>query len=227
MPSISVIIPTLNEAANIGAAIECARLSSQTEVIVVDGGSRDETVSAASLADRVLQTTAGRAVQQNAGANAATGEFLLFLHADCRLTPGFDEAILDTLNESNCVAACFTQRVERPGIVYRMIESGNAWRVRMCGWIYGDQGLCLRKHTFDTLGQFPELALMEDLYFSKQLKRAGKLRVCRHPLLVSARRWEQQGVIRQTLRNWAFIAAVHLGISPNQLARHYGHVRDV
>ena len=221
----SIIIPTLNEEARIGAAIERARLLHPAEIIVVDGGSDDATVAAAKPADQVLTAPRGRAAQQNAGAAACSGAVLLFLHADCWLEPGSLAQVAAALADPNCVGGCFRQRIDAEGRCFRWLEHGNAWRVR-CSWLaYGDQGIFVRREVFHRLGGFPDLALMEDLFFMKRLRNEGALAVLDGPLHVSARRWEKQGVLRQTARNWCLTILVHLGISPNRLARFYSHVR--
>ncbi|QDT35431.1 TIGR04283 family arsenosugar biosynthesis glycosyltransferase [Thalassoglobus polymorphus] len=223
---ISVIIPTLNEEQNIGLTIEQTQLAGKCEVIVVDGGSTDATLAKAAAADVVLSSPLGRALQQNSGAEKATGEFLLFLHADCQVVTGFSDAIVNTLSVPDVAAGCFRQDIAHSSQKYRIVERGNTWRVRNLGWIYGDQGLFLKRDLFEKLGGFPAIPLMEDLYFSKQLKREGKLVVADHPLEVSARRWEKNGVARQTLRNWSFVAMSHMGVKPATLAKWYGHVRE-
>jgi rSAM/selenodomain-associated transferase 2 len=222
---ISVVIPALNEADQIGDVVRCTRSMGDCEIIVVDGGSRDETAQRASEADLVLISSSGRANQQNAGAKASSGEVLLFLHADCRLQPGSFEALQAALQNPHCVGGCFKQRIDAQGWNYRLMEWGNATRVRLCQWAYGDQGIFVRRSIFEKLGGFPELRLMEDLYFMKKLKREGRIALIDPPLRISARRWQKTGVLRQTLRNWSLITMAHCGISPNRLARFYPHVR--
>jgi len=224
--SVSIIVPVLNEEARVADCIERARQLGDVEVIVADGGSSDRTVERASPADRVLQTLRGRAIQMNAGAAAAVGEVLLFLHADCWLEPtGMDEVRLSLQNHPEIVGGGFRQILDHPGWVYRWLEWGNASRVRWPGWIYGDQGLFVRRSVFEQLGGFPVLPFMEDLYFSKRLKQAGRLALLGPHLHVSTRRWEQVGPIRQTLRNWRFILAAHRGTPLEELARRYRDTR--
>ncbi|TWT47974.1 N-glycosyltransferase [Thalassoglobus neptunius] len=223
---IAVIIPTLNEENSIAGLISRLRQLGDFEIIVVDGGSSDETIAQSRNADKVLESPPGRARQQNLGAQHANAEYLLFLHADCDVSAGFDQAVADILRQPDVSAGCFSQRIDHPAKKYRLIESGNAWRVRVLGWIYGDQGLFVRRETFLKLGGFPEIELMEDLFFSKQLRREGRLVIANAPLTVSARRWEKRGVLVQTLSNWFMIVMVHLGVSPKRLAKWYGHVRE-
>ncbi|MGE5192882.1 MAG: glycosyltransferase, partial [Deltaproteobacteria bacterium] len=125
----SIIIPTLNEAERIGAAIEKARLVNPAEIVVVDGGSNDGTLAAASPADQVLTAPRGRAAQQNAAAAACSGDVFLFLHADCWLEPGSLEQISRTLADPHCVGGCFRQQIDAAGRRFRWLECGNAWRV--------------------------------------------------------------------------------------------------
>lgn len=227
MTTVSVIIPTLNEEQNIGPAIASAVRSGAEEVIVVDAGSDDQTVAVASAtAATVLTSARGRAVQQNAGAAAACGDVLLFLHADCELHADAIAEISQRLNsESNTVGGCFRQRINADGVRYRIVESGNAARVRLLKWAYGDQGIFVQSDVFREVGGFPNLRLMEDLYFMKRLKRCGRIALLSSPLTVSARRWQDRGLVTQTLRNWALITAAHLGMSPDRLAQFYPNDR--
>ncbi|MCA8997528.1 MAG: TIGR04283 family arsenosugar biosynthesis glycosyltransferase [Planctomycetaceae bacterium] len=224
-PRISVIIPVLNEEEHIADVIAATRRAGECEIIVCDGGSTDQTIIRANDADLVLQTKPGRAAQMNAGAAEATGRVLLFLHADCRLSEGFHQAILSALTDPKVVGGCFQQSIDNKRPIYRGIEWGNAQRVHWLGWIYGDQGLFIKRELFAKLHGFPPVPLMEDLYLSKQLHRHGRLTVLPGPLMVDARRWEKTGPIRLTLRNWSFIVLAHLGVSLDQLASCYGHVR--
>jgi rSAM/selenodomain-associated transferase 2 len=222
---LSVIIPTLDEARRIADVIARTRALGECEIIVVDGGSTDGTLDRAAAADRTLITPRGRALQQNAGAAAAAGDVLLFLHADCWLEPGAIAAIEAVLRDARCIGGCFRQTIDAPGPGYRLLEHCNALRVRVLGWAYGDQGLFLRRSVFEALGGFPPVPLMEDLFLSKQLRPCGRLRVLDHRLHVSPRRWERTGILRQTLRNWRLIALAHCGVTLEHLAGRYNDVR--
>ena len=224
---VSVIIPALNEQSLIADAIRSAHDAGAAQVIVVDGGSTDETTMVAGKQRAtVLVTSPGRAIQQNAGAAVAEGDVLLFLHADCRLHPDAIHDLRRRLDApANAVGGFFRQRIDSSDRIFRVIEAGNLARARLLKWAYGDQGIFVRTHAFRSLGGFPELTLMEDLYFIKRLKRLGPLLAISTPITVSARRWKQRGAIRQTLTNWSLITAAHLGISPNRLARFYAKNR--
>ena len=222
--TVSIIIPTLNEAVRLPRTIASCRAAGPCEVIVVDGGSTDGTVDAAIDADQVLHSARGRARQLNTGAAAASGDILLFLHADCALSPGSLYAV-EAAMTSTAVGGCFQQRITHPAWRYRWIECGNALRVRLLGWIYGDQGLFVRRDLFEQLSGFPDLPLMEDLAFSRHLKRLGQLVLLPNRLSVDPRRWERMGVVRQTLRNWVFVLLWHCGVSAQRLARWYAPIR--
>ena len=221
--TISVIIPAIDEAAVIQAAVHSAQQSGANEVLVVDGGSRDDTVDLAQQAKaRVVTSEPGRARQQNAGATQATGDVLLFLHADCGLPENGLQQVQQQLQEvPGSPGGYFHQHIDDPATIYRWIETGNLLRARVLGWAYGDQAIFVRSEVFRALNGFPDLPLMEDLYLMKRLKREGPLIDVNAPLTVSARRWKKRGTIRQTLRNWAMLTAVHLGVSPRALVRYY------
>lgn len=223
--TVSVIIPTLNEAPCLPETLRTTRQLHAFEIIVVDGGSYDATLRLAQAADMVLQCERGRARQQNAGARAARGDVLLFLHADCRLEPGALEAIAAALRRPGVIAGCFTQSVAAPGVIYRLIERGNAMRARLAGIAYGDQGIFVRRDSFFACGGFPDVQLMEDLFFMKRLRRRGRVVVLPDRLRVSARRWQNVGPLRQTLRNWALTFLAHVFVHPDRLARFYPDVR--
>jgi len=222
---ISVIIPTLNEAEKIADVVARTRALSPYEIIVVDGDSTDATLQQASAADRCLKAKRGRAIQQNTGAAASRGDILLFLHADCWLEEGSLQAVRNVLQDERIVGGCFRQRIDAPGVLYRLLEWGNNQRVRTCKWAYGDQGIFVRHKVFDELGGFPQLGLMEDLFLMKRLKRTGRLTLLDARIHTSPRRWQQHGIIRQTLKNWTLLSLAHCGISVDRLAEFYHNAR--
>ena len=225
MTRVTIIIPTLNEATCIARTLETLRGQHPYEIIIADGGSTDGTLELARGADLVLAAPPGRAVQMNSGAAVARGEHLLFLHADCRLAAGAVAAIGPALRRPSVAAGCFSMRVEAAGPLFRSIDACATARVRLTGIAYGDQGLFVRRADFARLGGFPPLRFMEDVFFSRRLRRDGRIVVLPHAIHVSPRRWQKMGVVRQTLRNWTLTALALAGVSPDRLATYYPQVR--
>jgi rSAM/selenodomain-associated transferase 2 len=223
--SISVIIPTLNEAACLAGALRSVRAQKPLEILVVDGGSSDKTCELARAADRVLHGPRGRATQMNQGAAHASGDILLFLHADCTLEEGALSAAKECLERPGIAAGCFRMRVTADAISYRLIDACATARVCLTGLVYGDQGLFIERRRFERLGGFPPLSLMEDVFLSKALRRQGRIVVAPRRIFVSPRRWQRQGLVRQTLRNWGLTALAAAGVHPNRLAAFYPVVR--
>lgn len=223
---ISVVIPTLNESAQIAATIAAAHAAGFDEIIVVDGGSTDDTVACSTQAQQVLTSFPGRAIQQNTGAGVATGDVLFFLHADCRPHLDSARAIRQVLRDDpQIVAGAFRQYIDAPGWRFRLLAWGNRQRVRWFHMAYGDQGIFIRRAVFENLGRFAPLPLMEDVELMRKLRGHGLLVLLPQPLTVSARRWQKRGVLRTTLRNWLLLTAYLCGISPERLANFYRHVR--
>ena len=223
--SVSVIVPTLNEEGCLAETLRAVRLQRPREIIVADGGSADGTRRAAAGADRFLDAPRGRAAQMNAGAARARGDVLLFLHADCTLEDGALAEAEGLLRRPGVAAGCFTMTVPARGPLYRLLDACATARVRLTGLAYGDQGLFLRRRLFEQLGGFPPLRLMEDLFFSRRLRRRGRVVVASRRIFVSPRRWQRAGLVRQTLRNWALTALAAGGVHPDRLAALYPHVR--
>ncbi len=224
--NISIIIPVLNEAERLEYAIERAWAAGAAEVIVSDGGSSDDSKEVAkNCRCQLVEGPPGRAIQQNRAAAVAEGDVLLFLHADTWLAEGTAaqiEAALAT-SVSKVVGGAFRQNIEARGLCFRLLEFGNALRVRVLRLPYGDQGIFVRREIFESLGGFPEIPLMEDLRFMRKLRRKHRIALLEGPLHVSARRWQKHGVLRQTLRNWGILTAEKLGVSPDRLSRHYAN----
>ncbi|MFN6497997.1 MAG: TIGR04283 family arsenosugar biosynthesis glycosyltransferase [Nostoc sp. DedQUE01] len=215
---ISIIIPTLNEAANIKEAIATTQARINIEFIVVDGGSSDDSVEIAqSLGVKVISSSVGRAVQMNAGAVAASGEILLFLHADTRLPAGFDEMICTALQQPGIVAGAFNLRIDASLLSLRWVELGVKWRSHFCQMPYGDQAIFLTKALFQQIGGFAELPIMEDFELMRRLKAMGRIAIISTPVVTSARRWLQKGVFKTTLLNQIVIIAYLLGVSPERI----------
>jgi rSAM/selenodomain-associated transferase 2 len=220
--NISVIIPTLNEAANLAATLEVLRGVAGVEVVVADGGSRDETVALAEAAGvRLIFSPPGRARQQNAGAAVATGEVLLFLHADTVLPAGFTAAVRSCLARPGVAAGAFRLGIAGEGWGLRLVERLANWRSQRLQLPYGDQGLFLRRRTFVEVGGFPEQEIMEDFELIRRLRKMGRVALLGLAVRTSGRRWRKLGVARTTLLNQLIICGYFLGIAPARLAGWY------
>lgn len=222
--AISIIVPCLNEAEGIAgtlAALAPLRASG-AEVIVVDGGSQDDTVArAARFADLTLTAPRGRASQMNAGAARARGEILLFLHADTLLPEAADTLIVEGLKRSRRDWGRFDVTIDGRHPLLRAVETLMNVRSQLTGIATGDQGIFVTRSLFTTVGGFPEIALMEDIALSKRLKRFGAPLCLKHRITTSARRWEKRGVVRTILLMWRLRLAYWLGADPHKLALRY------
>jgi rSAM/selenodomain-associated transferase 2 len=225
MVSVSVIIPTLNEESCLADTLVLLRRQRPHEIIVVDGGSNDGTHAAAAGADLLLEAPRGRAAQMNLGAAHATGDVVLFLHADCSLEDGALAEAERLVQRRGVAAGCFRMTIRAHGWLYRIIDACATARVRLTGMVYGDQGLFLGRDRFRQLGGFPPLRFMEDVFISRELRRQGHLVVAAHRIFVSPRRWQRAGLVRQTLRNWTLTALAAGGVHPDRLAAFYPAVR--
>jgi len=220
---ISVVIPTRNEAGYLPGALAGLHGARNVETIVVDGQSSDGTHEIARQHGcRVLRSPPCRAAQLNAGARSASGSVLLFLHADTRLPAGFDATVRSTLEEPGVVAGAFRLRIDAPGWPLRAIERAVDLRSRLFRMPYGDQGIFLRRETFEELGGFPDLPIMEDFELVRRLRRRGAIRISRSPVLSSGRRWKRLGPWRTTWLNQKVILGYYLGVAPERLAGWYG-----
>ena len=224
LPRLSVIVPVLNEA----AVIELSLASLQTlrehgaELILVDGGSSDATVSlASSLVDRSLVSSRGRAMQMNAGAAVACAEVLLFLHADTRLPADAMQAILDGLATSAKAWGRFDVCIEGQPFMLRVIAAMMNWRSRLTGIATGDQAIFVRKADFLAVRGFPALALMEDIAISRCLGHRSAPLCLRQKVRTSGRRWSNAGVWRTILLMWRLRLLYWLGVSPEKLLKEY------
>ena len=216
---ISIIIPALNEAQGIGAALQAlAPLRARGhEVIIVDGGSEDRTREiAAPLCDRLIVAQRGRAVQMNAGARAAHGDALVFLHADTRLPEDADKEIVGCLGKH--LWGRFDVAIEGRHWLLPVIARAMNLRSRLTGIATGDQAIFVRREAF---AGFPDIALMEDVAFSKAMKRRGPPACLHSRVLTSGRRWVSRGVLRTVALMWRLRLLYFLGARPEALARRY------
>jgi len=221
---VSIVVPVLNEAAAIAATLARLRAPEVLEVIVVDGGSTDGTAAiAAPLVDRLLEVEPGRAKQMNAGARAARGEILFFLHADTIVPEGFAASIVAACERA--VGGRFDVRLDAPGLAFRMVESAINVRSRWSGLFTGDQGIFVRRDVFEGLGGFPDQPLMEDLELARAMKRRGRVAALRERVTTSARRWQRHGVLRTIALMWWIRARWALGADPATLAKSYRDAR--
>lgn len=229
--TIALIIPTLNEAATIGRTLTQAVAQEFDEIIVSDGGSTDPTPAMVqACCDRVpsarlVTASPGRARQMNAGAAASRSDVLLFLHADTELPPNAKALIEATLSNPNAVSGRFDVRFDRPSRWGRMISWFMNRRSRMTGIATGDQAIFVRRSVFDRLGGFTDIPLMEDIDFSRRIKRHGAMAAVPEPVITSFRRWEQNGPLRTILLMWTLRFLYWLGVSPHHLNRWYRTVR--
>ncbi|MBI5589329.1 MAG: TIGR04283 family arsenosugar biosynthesis glycosyltransferase [Deltaproteobacteria bacterium] len=221
---ISVIIPALNESARIQAAIQSARKGHPLEVIVVDGGSRDETVHLASKAGAiVIHVPRGRAVQMNAGAGISRGRHLLFLHADTRLPDGYPAHICNILNDPAAAGGAFRFGIARPFPGRGLVEWMTNFRAHHLQMPYGDQAIFVRRRNFFEMGGYNPMPIMEDYDFIRRLRQKGRIVIADAAALTSGRRWLELGVLRTTLINQLVIAGYHCGVAPEKLAVFYAN----
>jgi rSAM/selenodomain-associated transferase 2 len=216
---LSIIVPALDEAVQIRAALEALAplRGSGHEVIVADGGSTDGTAELAGpLCDRVVSSARGRAAQMNAGARHATGEVLLFLHADTRLPAG-TEASVGRASEHHLWGR-FDVEIEGRHPLLKVVGCAMNLRSRLTGIATGDQAIFVRRDAFTG---FPEIALMEDIAFSREMKRRGAPACLRERVSTSGRRWESRGVLRTVVLMWRLRLLYFLGVRPERLARLY------
>jgi rSAM/selenodomain-associated transferase 2 len=224
-PSLSIIIPVLDEAENIVAALAAlAPLRARgAEIVVVDGGSRDGTVARATPhADQLITSARGRATQMNAGAATARGAVLLFLHADTRLPSDADQLVLDGLTRARRKWGRFDVAIEGRHPLLPMIAAAMNARSRLTGITTGDQAMFVTREAFDAAGGFPAIALMEDITLARHLKRVSRPLSLRARVTTSGRRWERRGVLRTILLMWQLRLRYFLGAEPEDLARRYG-----
>jgi rSAM/selenodomain-associated transferase 2 len=224
MEHLSIIVPVLNEAQHIAhALIQLAPLRARgAQVIVVDGGSSDDTrLLAAPLADLVLGSARGRAAQMNAGAAAARGDALLFLHADTTLPIDADALIATALCDHDW--GRFDVAIAGTHPMLPLTAAMMNLRSRNTGIATGDQAIFMRRASFDRVGGYATIPLMEDIDISKRLKRIGAPACLRARVTTSGRRWEQHGVWRTIFLMWRLRLAFFLGADPHALALAYGY----
>jgi rSAM/selenodomain-associated transferase 2 len=233
---ISIIIPTLNEERTIVATLAHTAGLGFDELIVTDGGSLDQTLllvesyrlrtqHSALSPIQLLTAPCGRARQMNEGAKVSRGEVLLFLHADTQLPNDAKKMIDMTLADQRMVGGWFDVQFDRPSMWGAIISSMMNWRSRLSGLSTGDQALFVRRPTFDQMGGFADMPLMEDIDFSRRLKRKGATTALTATVTTSFRRWERQGPLRTILLMWALRFFYWVGVAPSHLAQWYKVIR--
>jgi rSAM/selenodomain-associated transferase 2 len=228
MVRLSVVIPTLNEGERIAATLRALAPAQRrgAELIVVDGGSEDRTMAlAAAMADRVLSAARGRAAQLNAGAAAASGSVLLFLHADSQPPPAFDHVLLAAVAQRELAWGRFDVRIASARRTLDLVAAMMNLRSRLTGIATGDQGIFATRALFERLGGFPLQPLMEDIAFSREAKRLAAPVCLRSRIVTSGRRWERHGVAKTILLMWRLRLAYFCGADPRDLALRYDNVR--
>jgi rSAM/selenodomain-associated transferase 2/rSAM/selenodomain-associated transferase 1 len=225
---ISIIIPAINEADHIANTLESIGPGNKMEVIVVDGGSKDDTVRIAkSLGAKVITSAPPRARQMNRGADQATGDVLVFLHADTRLPEKFEDVVFSSFKQPKMVAGAFELRMDSPMPGFRFIERLANWRSRCLKMPYGDQAIFLPSKLFHELGGFLDIPIMEDFELVRRLQKKGNIIILPVPVFTSPRRWLKFGILKTTLINQLVIAAYVIGIGPEVIARWYDRSKGV
>ncbi len=222
---ISVIIPILNEAKILEETL--TRLQPHLEnheLIIVDGGSTDDSVRIAERYGKVVLSEQGRAKQLNAGAAAATGDILVFLHADVQLESEAFKAVESTLS-SGYVGGGFLQKIDGKSLLYRIIEISANMRGKFLKVFYGDSGIYVRRDDFQHIDGFPDVPIMEEMGFSKALRKLGKTKMIKPRIHISARRWEKNGIVRTTAINWFITLLYFMGFSLERIAVLYRDIR--
>ena len=221
---ISIIIPVYNEESTVGSLLLGLKDCGADELLVADGGSVDRTVEIASGHARIVHTGTGRAIQMNTAAGCASGDVLLFLHADVRLSASGLAALRKAMVDPKIIGGNFDIRYDGGGWAAAAFTRINRWR-RRCGVFYGDSGIFCRRSVFDSLGGFVRWPILEDYEFARRLRRAGTLAYLNEPIWVSDRRWRNGGLLA-AMASWFFIQALYYaGVPPKHLARLYRHIR--
>lgn len=218
-----MVIPALDEADNLERLLPGLRRWPGAEVVVVDGGSRDDSaaVVARHSGVRWLASAPGRARQMNAGARIARGDILVFLHADTRLPDGALQAVEAALADPGVVGGRFDVTLDSARPILRLTAALMNVRSRLSRIATGDQAIFVRRAAFEALGGFPDIPLMEDVEISRRLKRRGRLECLRLRVTTSARKWEREGAVRTVLLMWTLRLLYFLGVSPARLHRWY------
>ena len=220
--SISIIIPVRNEEDAIGPCLDSLADFSDLEILVVDGGSSDQTIrEILRRGCRPVASDPGRGKQQNTGAKAASGDFFLFLHCDTRLPRNFTTHVRKILQQEGVTAGAFQLAINAHGMSYRIIEYSANLRSRLLQLPYGDQALFMKKETYFAANGFPDQPILEELGLLSRLKNLGRIVIAPAYATTSARRWQQHGLVKTTIVNQLILTGWAIGISSKRLARWY------
>ena len=220
----SIIIPVLNEELHLTRCIDSLRAEGfSEEIIVADGSSTDRTREIALSHPNVtaIDSLKGRGAQMNAGSAAASGDILLFLHADTILEQGWAKELSAALDDQSVIGGAFSFCIDNPAIKYRLVEAWVRLRCRIFRLPYGDQAIFIRKTAFQELGGYKEIPLMEDVDIIGQMKKLGSISMLQKRAVTSGRRWVRKGIFRTAAINQMTMLMFHLGVSPEKLARLY------
>ena len=223
--NICVIIPVLNEAKVIERNLRDLNKNLITETIVSDGGSSDATVVIASRFAKVVYSNPCRGTQMNFGAKAATCDILLFLHADTVLPDQWRDRILSLMANEGVVGGAFSLSIDSDRLSHRIIAAAANLRSRLTKLPYGDQGIFVKRSVFETIGGFKDIPIMEDVDLMRRLKKSGKVVILEDKVKTLARRWEKEGVVYTTIRNWLLLTLYYMGVTPERLYKLYKAVR--
>jgi rSAM/selenodomain-associated transferase 2 len=225
---VAVIIPTLNEERVLGRTLAAVAGSSNCELIVVDGGSSDDTVAIARAAGaKIVESPRGRGRQMNAGAAAASAATLLFLHADTLLPADFPQLIHAALSKPGVAAGAFSLAIDSEAKSLATVAFFANLRSRFLHMPYGDQALFTTRRMFAAVGGYPEMAIMEDFVLVRQLQKRGRIVILPEKAVTSARRWRNIGPLRTTLINQVIVCGYILGVPSTTLAGWYQRLRGV
>ncbi|OCC16112.1 hypothetical protein DBT_0574 [Dissulfuribacter thermophilus] len=220
--TISVIIPCLNEKANIGNLLKTIEVFEDVEAIVVDGGSSDGTPEIAKAhRTKLLKAGACRGSQLNAGARAAGGDIFFFVHGDSTIPRTFKEDIYQILLKKGATLGAFRLKIDSPSPPFRLVETMVNLRSSILSLPYGDQGLFIKREDFFSAGGFKDYPIMEDFDFVRRMKKRGRILLARSHIKTSPRRWGKYGILRTTFLNQLIILGFFLGVPPNHLVRLY------
>lgn len=224
---ITVIVPTLNEAHNMSSCVSALGSGSDFELIVVDGGSSDDTVKLSmELGARVFRTSACRATQMNLGARESSNDIFVFLHADTRLPHDWREVVTETLLRPGVSVGAFRFSLDDDRWQFRAIEKLANFRSNHFGMPYGDQAIFVTRENFYRLNGYPEIFIMEDFAFCRAARRTGLVMTAPSRAVTSSRRWKQRGILKTMLINQLIIALFFMGVSDRTLRRIYDSAKQ-